>query len=39
MPILKLKHKQQTTLIFDHIPDLGVIVIKTAGEQPQKSAT
>lgn len=37
IPILKLKHKQQNTLIFGHIPDLGVINIKTVGEQ-EKSA-
>lgn len=36
IPILKLKHKQQNALIFDHIPDLGVTVTKTVGEQQEE---
>lgn len=36
IPILKLKYKQQSILIFGHIPDLEVTVIKTVGEQQQK---
>ena len=38
IPTPKQKHRQQNTLTFDHTPGLGVTVIKTAGEQQQKTA-